>query len=71
MALVVCNAGAITVSSKRENGSLLITVADNGAGDTTANKNGSGIGLANTAARLNNSMAKITGLIFTIVTVAG
>lgn len=48
------NAGAITVSSKRENGSLLITVADNGAGlrHDWQIKTGSGIGLANTAARL-------------------
>jgi two-component system LytT family sensor kinase len=48
------DAGAITVSSKRENGSLLITVADNGEGlpyDWQL-KTGSGIGLANTAARL-------------------
>jgi len=48
------DAGAITVSSKSENGSLLITVADNGGGlpyDWQL-KTGSGIGLANTAARL-------------------
>jgi len=48
------DAGAITVRSKRENGSLLITVADNGGGlpyDWQL-KTGSGIGLANTAARL-------------------
>jgi len=48
------DAGAIRVSSKRENGSLLITVSDNGAGlrHDWQLKTGSGIGLANTAARL-------------------
>jgi LytS/YehU family sensor histidine kinase len=48
------DAGAITVSSKRENSSLLVIVADNGAGlpHDWQLKTGSGIGLANTAARL-------------------
>ena len=43
------DAGAIRVSSKRENGSLLITVSDNGAGlrHDWQLKTGSGIGLAN------------------------
>jgi two-component system LytT family sensor kinase len=47
-------AGWIRISAKRENGSLLITVSDNGAGlpSNWQLKTSSGIGLANTAARL-------------------
>jgi two-component system LytT family sensor kinase len=47
-------AGWIRISAKRENGSLLITVSDNGAGlpSNWQMKTSSGIGLANTAARL-------------------
>jgi two-component system, LytTR family, sensor kinase len=48
------DAGAIRVTSKRENSSLFITVTDNGAGlpHDWQLKTSSGIGLANTAARL-------------------
>ena len=47
-------AGSIGISSRRENGSLLITVSDNGAGlpNHWQLKTNCGIGLANTAARL-------------------
>jgi len=47
-------AGWIRISAKREKGSLLITVSDNGAGlpSNWQLKTSSGIGLANTAARL-------------------
>ena len=47
-------AGWLAISAKRQNGSLLITVSDNGAGlpSDWQLKTSSGIGLANTAARL-------------------
>ena len=47
-------AGSIKVASKKENGSLSITISDNGAGlpNDWQVKSSSGIGLANTAARL-------------------
>ena len=48
------DAGWLCIAAKRENGSLLITVSDNGAGlpHDWQLKSSNGIGLANTAARL-------------------
>jgi len=47
-------AGWVGIDAKRQNDSLLITVSDNGAGlpDHWQLKSSTGIGLANTAARL-------------------
>jgi LytS/YehU family sensor histidine kinase len=48
------DSGIIRITSRAENGSLRLTVCDNGAGlpDNWQLKSGMGIGLANTAARL-------------------
>jgi two-component system, LytTR family, sensor kinase len=44
-------AGSIAVDARRDDGRLLLTVTDNGAGEASG-ENGSGVGLANTRARL-------------------